>query len=128
MEPTWGLLNRLLCVLQPFEELRKGDSLASRSLKVQYTSLPPQLVVWRALRAKHLLLSAVCIVAVSTNVLAVALSALLVEGLTTTEIPYQSTTMFVPYFNLTYGSQGAFNLGDGYYGNAVSLSTHLSMC
>jgi len=44
LDPFWVLLNRLLCVLEPFEELREGNGTASESLDLKYTSLPPQLV------------------------------------------------------------------------------------
>ncbi|KAL8720688.1 MAG: hypothetical protein Q9225_002481 [Loekoesia sp. 1 TL-2023] len=77
LEPFWLLLNRLLCVLQPFEELRPGSARSSRSLDLKYTSLPPQLIFWRAFRAKHYTLSAVCVIGLSANLLAVSLSGLL---------------------------------------------------
>ncbi|KAL3426519.1 hypothetical protein PVAG01_00028 [Phlyctema vagabunda] len=84
LEPFWVILNRILCLLQPFEELRNGNAKRSTSIGVHYTSLPPQLVVWRALRAAgHFLLSAVCVVSVSTNILAVVLSGLIIENPTT---------------------------------------------
>jgi hypothetical protein len=101
VEPTWNVLNRYLCLLQPFEELRKGSAPASRSLKVKYTSVPPQLAVWRALRARHFLLAAMCVVAVSTNVLAVALSALISQGSTNVTLPYFSTRQLSPLFSGT---------------------------
>ena len=76
LEPFWLLLNRTLCILQPFEDLRKGGSGSSKSLDLKYTSLPPQLVGWRAVRARHLLLAAVCATGLSANVLSVALGGL----------------------------------------------------
>lgn len=76
LEPFWVLLNRNLCVLRPFEELRKNDAAVSQSLDVKYTSLPPQLIFWRALRARHFLLVAVCGISLSANILAVSLSGL----------------------------------------------------
>lgn len=76
LEPFWLLLNRTLCVLRPFEELRTGNARPSRSLKLRYTSLPPQLVGIRALRARHFLLTAICAVGISANLLSVALSGL----------------------------------------------------
>ena len=76
LEPFWLLLNRLLCILQPFEELRKGEARPSKSINLKYTSLPPQLVIWRAWRAHHFLLVAVCAIGLSANVLSVALSGL----------------------------------------------------
>jgi hypothetical protein len=91
LEPLWVVLNRLLCLLQPLEDLRKGNSRPSRTIRVQYTSLPPQLVFWRALRSQHLILAIVCAVAISSNVLAVTLSNLFNEAPTAVE-----TTIVLP--------------------------------
>ncbi|KAK5155716.1 hypothetical protein LTR04_005761 [Oleoguttula sp. CCFEE 6159] len=89
IEPVWVVLNRLMCVLQPFEDLRRGKSTAARSMTIDYTSLPPQLVIWKALRARHILLGAICAMALLANVLAVALQRLLYENLVS--IPYSTT-------------------------------------
>lgn len=101
IEPMWNMLSRILCLLQPFEELRKGNAAASSTIDVKYTNLPPQLTVWRALRAGHLLLASVCIVSISSNILAVALSALLSENIVTTELPFASSHQLSPVFNGT---------------------------
>lgn len=74
MEPFWTVLNRLLCIIQPFIALENGATSASKSILLEYTSVPPQLVIWRALRAKHWLLAVVCAVALAANVLTVGLS------------------------------------------------------
>ena len=97
----WVILNRLLCLLQPFDELRKGNAKANRSVKAKYTSLPPQLVLWRALRSGHFLLAAVCTIAVSINLLAVALSGLLNENLATVIMPMTTTQEYIPQLNGT---------------------------
>lgn len=76
LEPFWLLLNRLLCILQPFEELSTANAKPSKSFNLKYTSLPPQLVILRALRARHFLLVAVCAIGLSANVMSVALSGL----------------------------------------------------
>lgn len=76
LEPFWLLLNRLLCILRPFEELRTANAKPSKSINLKYTSLPPQLVILRALRARHFLLVAVCAIGLSANVMSVALSGL----------------------------------------------------
>ena len=76
IEPFWVVLNRLRCLLQPFDELRLGSAPPSASLNLRYSSLPPQLVFWRAIRARHFLLAAVCAIALLANVLTVALSGL----------------------------------------------------
>ena len=97
----WIILSRLLCLLQPFEELRKENASSSKSVEVKYTSLPPQLAIWRAFRAKHFLLAAVCFIAVSTNVLAVMLAALLKESPVITIKPFLSSQTALAQFNKT---------------------------
>ncbi|KAL8905993.1 MAG: hypothetical protein Q9171_006457 [Xanthocarpia ochracea] len=77
LEPFWLLLNRQLCVLQPFEELRRANTPSSKSLDLSYTSLPPQMNVWNAFRARHYILGAVCGIGLSANLLAVSLNGLL---------------------------------------------------
>lgn len=72
IEPVWVVLNRLLCLLQPFEELRSTNAFPERSIKLSYSSLPPQFVLFKALKARHIVLSAVCAMALIANVLAVA--------------------------------------------------------
>ncbi|KAK2763098.1 hypothetical protein FQN54_009732 [Arachnomyces sp. PD_36] len=76
LEPVWVALNRFLCVLQPFYELHAGSAKASDSLLLQYTSVPPQLTLWRALKAKHFFLATLCATAAISNILTVSLSAL----------------------------------------------------
>ena len=83
LEPFWTLLNRKLCLMKPLEALRSGESRASSSLDLRYTSLPPQLSIWRALEAHHFLLVAVCVTGLSSNILAVVLNALLQPQFTT---------------------------------------------
>ncbi|OTA07793.1 hypothetical protein A9Z42_0087130 [Trichoderma parareesei] len=76
VEPFWVMLNRYLCLLQPFYDLTSGRGTAKRTIEARYTALPPQLAVWRALRSGHLLLGAICIIALLANVLAVGLGAI----------------------------------------------------
>ena len=78
-EPAWVMLNRLICLLQPYEELRRGNARTARTLTVDYSSLPPQAVVTRALRAGHLSLAAVCAMAILANVLSIAFNSILFE-------------------------------------------------
>ncbi|KAK8100266.1 hypothetical protein PG999_010640 [Apiospora kogelbergensis] len=73
------LLNRLLATIQPFNELHMGHSLGSRSIDLKYTSLPPQLLFWKAAKAKHLLLGILCLVTILGNALSVSLGALFNE-------------------------------------------------
>ncbi|KAL8727662.1 MAG: hypothetical protein Q9166_005898 [cf. Caloplaca sp. 2 TL-2023] len=101
LEPFWILLNRLLCLLQPFEEIRQGRAKPSQSLDVKYTSLPPQLIFWRAVRGRHFLLLAVCLIGLSANFLAVSLGALFEDNFVQTQHPAQFVAHMAPVLNLT---------------------------
>ncbi|KAF3009624.1 hypothetical protein E8E13_007213 [Curvularia kusanoi] len=79
VEPIWILINRLLCMLQPLDELRGGHAIASRSIDADYSSLPPQLVIFKALQASHFKLATVCAMALLANFLAVAFSGMFEE-------------------------------------------------
>jgi hypothetical protein len=79
IEPVWVVLNRLLCLLQPFEELRRTEASPRRSIELNYSSLPPQFTIFKALRARHVVLTAVCAMALLANVLAVALGGMFNE-------------------------------------------------
>ncbi|KAL7791390.1 hypothetical protein V8C37DRAFT_410397 [Trichoderma ceciliae] len=76
VEPFWVMLNRFLCILQPFYDLTSGRGTAKRTIEARYTALPPQLALWRAFRSGHFLLGAICIIALLANVLAVGLGAM----------------------------------------------------
>ena len=76
IEPIWVLFNRMLCMLQPIEELQSCNARAKKSIDLDYTSLPPQLVIFKALRSKHIVLAAVCTMALLANLLAVSLAGL----------------------------------------------------
>lgn len=76
IEPFWTVLNRLMCAIQPFISLKSRETLATRSILLEYTSVPPQLAVWRALRSHHWLLAAVCVIAIAANVLTIGMSGL----------------------------------------------------
>lgn len=107
LEPFWVLLNRLLCVLKPFEELRRGEAKASESLDLKYTSLPPQLVIYRALRSRHFLLAAVCAISISANVLAVSLSGLFQTDIVTMEGNSTFPVQYLPVFKSSNGTTGS---------------------
>ncbi|EGO60699.1 hypothetical protein NEUTE1DRAFT_76069 [Neurospora tetrasperma FGSC 2508] len=83
LDPFLVLLTRLFCMLQPFNILRKGKCNPQHTLETKYTSLPPQLVLWRAVRSRDFLLSTLCLMALLVNVLTVAL------GGTFNELPVQ---------------------------------------
>lgn len=93
-EPVWVVLTRLICMLQPFEQLRKGNTPADKALTVDYNSLPPQAAIGRALRVGHIHLAVMCLMALLANVLSVASSSLVFEN----AVPIASPVTFnVPY-------------------------------
>ncbi|KAJ4255512.1 hypothetical protein NW762_009507 [Fusarium torreyae] len=99
IEPLWVLLNRLLCVLQPFKDLWEGKSKASNSIDTTYTSIPPQLVFWRAIKSKHFVLVLVCTMALLANLLAVGLGSLFNENIMTANYPVTMLPAFAPRFD-----------------------------
>lgn len=80
VEPFWVLLNRLICVFQPFEDLRCRERNAEGSLRVRYTAVPPQLAFVRAIKSGHFLLATLCVIALLANVLSVGLGGLFNES------------------------------------------------
>lgn len=114
-------------MLQPLEELQDCNAKADKSIDTDYSSLPPQLVVFQALKSKHFVLAAVCAMALLANVLAVAFAGLFnqasmdINHATTFQAPYDFK--FVP-INGSVGprddsefgsllSSGAYKGGDG---------------
>ncbi|KAK6072906.1 hypothetical protein SCUP234_08965 [Seiridium cupressi] len=79
LEPFWVLLNRILCLVQPFRRLQKGNATAQHMIDADYTSLMPQFNVWRALRSSHYSLTIICVVVMLANVLAVGLGGIFNE-------------------------------------------------
>jgi hypothetical protein len=75
----WVLINRLLCLLQPMQELLSLEATPRQSIDRNYSSLPPQLTMFRALRSKHYILASVCAMALLANVLATAFAGLLFQ-------------------------------------------------
>ncbi|KAF2685296.1 hypothetical protein K458DRAFT_365622 [Lentithecium fluviatile CBS 122367] len=127
IEPVWILFNRLFCLLQPIEELQNCNAKAKVSIDLNYSSLPPQLVIFKASRAGHFVLAVVCAMALLANLLAVAFAGIFHHGLveiqkpTTFQSPFE--TMFVsingtsgPIGNKLAGSDeksGAYRGGTG---------------
>ncbi|KAI3323147.1 hypothetical protein HD806DRAFT_522863 [Xylariaceae sp. AK1471] len=74
LEPFWVLINRLLCLLQPFLDMASGSSPAQRAVLTEYTSLPPQFAIWRSSKARHYLLTFICFATLLANVLAISVS------------------------------------------------------
>jgi hypothetical protein len=79
IEPIWVLLTRLLCVLQPFLALQSLKAAPSRSLALNYGSLPPQLTLFKAIKNGHMILAATCAMALLANLLATAFAGLFIR-------------------------------------------------
>ncbi|KAK1730331.1 hypothetical protein CaCOL14_004173 [Colletotrichum acutatum] len=107
LEPFWVLVNRLLCILQPFKDLWNGKRSAKGSINARYTSLPPQLVFWRAAKSGHFMLTAMCALALLSNLLAVGLGGLFNEKPIDIERPYNFQQSFMPRLSnaSVYGSK-----------------------
>ncbi|KAF7185679.1 hypothetical protein HII31_13020 [Pseudocercospora fuligena] len=129
MEPFWLVLNRYLAMLQPFEELRRGSAKAQHSTDVDYSSLPPQMLFGRAMRAVHLVLMLVSLMVLLANILAVALSGLMYEG---TQMVQQSATIsrqLTPIYRSVNGSGLPFNTysAHNWQGGTTSTPFYLMM-
>lgn len=100
IEPMWVMINRLLCMLQPIEELRSCKAEAKDSIDLNYSSLPPQLTVFKALRSRHFVLATVCAMALLSNLLAVAFAGIFNQDL----IEMQHAAVFAPPFEMKFVS------------------------
>jgi hypothetical protein len=79
-EPIFTWLTRTLCMLQPYEQLRRGNATKSRSLSATYNCLPPQAVIFKVFKSGHLSLASLCcLMTLLANVVSVAFSSLLYE-------------------------------------------------
>lgn len=121
IEPFWVLLNRLLCITQPFRDLWRGHSPAARSIGARYTSLPPQMVVWRAVSSRHLLLAFLCVVSLLANILAVALGSLFNELPT----PVDSAIAFKQTLSPILSSSIVDRLHDSDHNQVTTYKDHL---
>jgi len=106
----------MLGILQPFETLKHGTSLATVSLNLGYTSLPPQLTTFQALRNKHYLLAGISTMTIIADILPVASSGLFFENVVsvTDKVSFQSAyeLRFQRIGNTTLLPNDQFNPGD----------------
>lgn len=115
------LLNRLLCVIQPFRDLRDGGALASRSVGTTYTSIPPQLVLWRAIKARHVTLVIMCVTALVANLLGIGLGALFNEDKTAIEYSQR----FSPVIEASFDATSLEVLHNNTFGHINAYRDHL---
>lgn len=104
VESLWVLLNRLLCVMQPFRELWAGQAKSSRTIDTTHSAIPPQLSFWRVMRACHYVLALVCMNTLVVNLLGVGLSALFNEKQTTAK--YHT---FEPIMSTAFNNDAIYN-------------------
>lgn len=122
IEPMWIVINRLLCVLQPLEQMRGAGAAASQSITLNYGSLPPQLTLFKAAKNKNYLLSAVCAMSLLANLLATAFAGLFFHS--TSLLPY--ATMSSPPFESKFvsinGTSGPPIETSPYYNDPIEIS------
>jgi hypothetical protein len=92
------VLNRLMCLLQPWEELDGRNAKARRSVDLNYNALPPQLAFVRAWKAVHAKLAMICSMSILANVLAVSLGGLMFEDLATVAKATTVQALYTPTF------------------------------
>jgi hypothetical protein len=106
-EPIFTWLTRTLCMLQPYEQLRKGNAAPSRSLDATYNSLPPQAAMFTALKTRYISLASVCcVMTFLANVVSVAFSGVLYEH----TILLPKSQNFTVDYQLPINSSGISNL------------------
>jgi hypothetical protein len=98
IEPMWILINRLLCVLQPLESLQGSRASAIASISLNYSSLPPQLMITKALRAGHLMIALVCAMSLLSNLLATSFAGLFYQQ----AIRITQPSLFSPPFDARF--------------------------
>ncbi|KAH8908325.1 hypothetical protein BR93DRAFT_976515 [Coniochaeta sp. PMI_546] len=124
VEPFLVLLNRLRCVLQPFHDLRQGHKSAKRTFETSYTTIPPQLAVFKALMSGHVLLTGLCVMSLLANILAIALGGLFNEA--PVFVSYNTTLQQsqIPILNRTVIDQS--NVPAGFYDHFYVTMANLS--
>ena len=131
LEPFWVLLNRLLCILQPFDSLNGSRIPILSPVKLSYTSLPPQFIVQRAWKARHYLLTSVCIMTILANPLAIVLSSLLNIRTVSVAQDVLHHPLFSPLLKDTrynYNVQGGPNFyEDHYYVELANFTKHTKL-
>lgn len=130
-EPIFTMITRTLCMLQPYEQLRQGLARPERSIMLDYASLPPQALVFRALKNKHITLAMVSVMTLLANVLSITFSGLFVE--TMVLIPQYANFTAGYHFPLDGSSLGNESISrnrpsyDSYYVASSNLTAGTSL-
>ena len=108
-------------MLQPWEEMRQGNAKATRSLEVNYHSLPPQFVFWRALKARHVQLALTCFMTIPANGLAAALGGLMYEDTVIMSNPASFSSKYIPTLKTLNGAGDPFFAPNVEYGYRLGI-------
>ncbi|KAI4215689.1 MAG: hypothetical protein LQ351_001676 [Letrouitia transgressa] len=76
LEANFVSLHRDLSVLETWVRIRKGNRLAKESLSLRYASKPPSLVLFLSLKRRHLVLSLISFLCMTTSVLNISMAGL----------------------------------------------------
>jgi hypothetical protein len=120
IEAFWLLINRYVCLLQPWVVIRAGDAKPRDSIDLNYNSLPPPLCIYRAFKARHIKLALICLMTLLANVLTVALGGLMYEDrvtltkTTTLHQLYSSSTKNIERTDVPLNFQGSVEPQGGY--------------
>ncbi|RDA91191.1 hypothetical protein CP533_4834 [Ophiocordyceps camponoti-saundersi (nom. inval.)] len=79
LEAFWILINRHFCLLEPFRQLCAGKARPDRTIETTYSAIPPQLAVWRAVKAHHFVLAMLALTTCLANLLGISLGTLVNE-------------------------------------------------
>ncbi|KAL1868294.1 hypothetical protein Daus18300_006018 [Diaporthe australafricana] len=128
LEPFLTMLNRMICALQPYQDLLKGRRSAKTTIETKYETLPPQLVLWRAAKAGHYILVLLSLVVLLANVLAVGLGAIFDESSTSVFTSLNVTSLISPSLTrATVLPNGASTLSNSPYSDHFYMvQTNLS--
>lgn len=101
-----GLYVSLVCrsysFLRPMQDLSRGGAKAKSTLSVKYTSLPPALPWYAAIRARHYILTGLSFSVLLSNVAAVTMAGIFIMQQTTTGTNTQISPFHAP--NVVYTS------------------------
>lgn len=90
--------------MEPFRDLKLGNAPASKTVATTYMAIPPQLVIWRAIKARHFILVVLCVTALGANLLGIGLGALFNEDKMTARYPQNISAILSEHFSESFAS------------------------
>ena len=119
--------------MRPLEELRNGNARAQRSLLLNYTSVPPPLVIWRAVKSRDIFLIVLTSTAIAANLLTVALSGLFSQKQIYRSYSTTLEPLYLPSFLETNASDtkaiitNSYNEYDAFYVASANFTNQTSL-